>query len=77
MQMLYQAKVPCPKYDEIYKKFLSDPDPQTEFYKYNRKLLNLYQYLTEHSGEVSINCKTVTIRFYGINDSSEHFYAIE
>lgn len=54
-QMLYQGKAPCPKYDRIYNKFLSDPDPQTDFYKYNKNLLNLYVYLTEHSGAVSID----------------------
>lgn len=63
IQMLYQGKAPCPKYDRIYKKFLNDPDPQTEFYKYNQNLFHLYPYLSEHTGEVSIYCTAVTLLF--------------
>lgn len=51
--MLYQGHAPCPKYDKIYKKFLNDPDPNTEFYAYNQQMLGLYAYLTENTGEVS------------------------
>lgn len=50
MQMLQLWSAACPKYDEIYEKFLSDPDLQTVFYKENRKLVNFYAYLTKHSG---------------------------
>lgn len=53
--MLYQGKVPCPKYDRMYKKFLNDPDPQTEFYKHNQEFLHLYAYLTKHSGKVCVD----------------------
>lgn len=52
-QMLYQLDAPCPKYDAMYNKFLTDPDPQTDFYRYTQQLAGLFKYLSEHSGEVS------------------------
>lgn len=52
MQILYQGKAPCPKYDAMYNQLLTDPDPHTEFYAYNERLADLYAYLTENTGEV-------------------------
>lgn len=53
LQLLFQGKAPCPKYDTIHHKFLNDPDPDTAFYEYNRKLLPLYAHMTKHMGKVS------------------------
>lgn len=52
MQILYQGKAPCPKYDAMYNKLLTDPDPHTKFYAYNERLADLYAYLTANTGEV-------------------------
>lgn len=62
IQMLYQLDAPCPKYDAMYNKFLTDPDPQTDFYRYTQQLAGLYGYLSEHMGEVSA-LHTVATRF--------------
>lgn len=52
-QILYQDEAPCPKYDQIYNKFLYDSDPRTDFYKYNQQLTPLYTYLSKSTGEVN------------------------
>lgn len=52
MQLLYQAGVPCPKYDAMYAMWLTNPNPQTEFYRYNQQLTDLYAYLSLCTGEV-------------------------
>lgn len=52
MQILYQGKAPCPKYDAMYNKLLTDPDPGMDFYAYNQRVAPLYAYLTEKTGEV-------------------------
>lgn len=52
MQLLYQAGVPCPKYDAMYAELLTNPNPQTEFYQYNQQCTDLYAYLSECTGEV-------------------------
>lgn len=51
--MLWQLHAQCPKYDAELNKLLSNPDPQTEFYKYNQQHKKLYEYLSLNSGEVS------------------------
>lgn len=53
MQLLYQLDAPCPKYDALFNKLLTNPDPQTDLYRYNLRLARLYEYLTEKTGEVS------------------------
>lgn len=53
VQILFQDEVPCPKYDRIYNKYLNDPNPHTDFYQFNKRLTNLYAYLSESTGEVS------------------------
>lgn len=66
-QALYQADVPCPKYDAMYNKLLTDPDPQTEFYQYNRRLPVLYDYLTENTGEVG---RLNSLQFFAFTESN-------
>lgn len=51
-QMLYQHVAPCPKYDAAFEKLLTNPDPNTEFYEFNKRHAELYAYLTEHTGRV-------------------------
>lgn len=62
-QILYQDEAPCPKYDQMYNKFLYDPDPQTDFYEYNQRSVPLYTYLSESTGEVSQfrNCERINL----------------
>lgn len=52
--MLFQLKAPCPKNDALFNKFLTDPDPQTDFYEFNQRMAGLYEYLTENMGVVSL-----------------------
>lgn len=51
-QILYQAESKCPRYDQIFKKLITNPDQSSEFYAYNQRLGYLFQYLTANTGQV-------------------------
>lgn len=62
--MLWQYDAPCPKYDAEFQKLLTNPDPQTEFYKYNQQHKKLYEYMSQYSGEVIIYIRFQCVVFH-------------
>lgn len=51
-KILFQIASACPKYDNIFRKLLTDPDPDTDMYKFNQQHSDLFKYISKHTGEV-------------------------
>lgn len=51
-KILFQVASSCPKYDAIFRKLMSDPDPDTDIYKFVQKHSDLIKYISKHTGEV-------------------------